>query len=91
MTPASIILADFSFSLSADRGRARGDDFQTARPRRFALIIPTCGRDGGLPPETRKSVRAIRASVRTGCWVHIPDYRQARSGYDRFAAVPVLT
>ena len=22
-------------------------------------------------------MRAIRASVRTGCWVHIPDYRQA--------------
>jgi hypothetical protein len=76
VTPASLNPRDFLFSFCADRGRARGDDYQTARSRFVVRIIPTCGRNGGLPSETRKSVRAIRASVRTGCWVHIPDHRQ---------------
>jgi len=43
MTPASVILADLSFWFGADRDRARGDDFQAARFRFIACIIPTCG------------------------------------------------
>lgn len=75
MTPASVILADLWFWFGADRDRAAG---MTFRPRDFdsSRVLFRLAGVTGVPLDVRKSARAIRASVRTGCWVHIPDYRQ---------------